>query len=353
MPLASIRAVALAAGVSKSTASLALRNHPSVAEATREQVKAVAAKLGYRVNPMVSALMTQQRMGHSAEGAPVIMLVDLYGAPDRPAAKEKRAPVSASALAHLSISRSAAEEAARFYGYRLDAVSARTAGMTPGRLRQIVAARGSRAVLLLMPPAPEVPASWMLDWSDCCVVQLGAPDAVYHHVRPNIIGTVQVALAELERRGYRRPGLNIPPANDVYSGHRWQMAFRQYYVQQGRPGLADALTLVDSDEKVVERWLDKAKPDAVVGMGEFTLKQIEATGRRVPEDVGFISLSLLPDEAGRLAGMDLGYGVRFRAAVQLLDSMLRHNESGRPESPLAMTVKGRWADGPTVRPVQA
>lgn len=351
MPIASIRAVAVAAGVSKSTASLALRNHPSVAAETREQVKAAAAKLGYRVNPLVSALMTQQRMGHSAEGAPVIMLVDLYGASEKSVKQTRREPVSASALAHLSSSRAAAEEAARFYGYRLDVVSARTAGMTPGRLRQIVTARGARAVLLLMPPAPETPDSWVLDWSEYCVVQLGAPDAIYHHVRPNIINSVQLVLAELDRRGYERPGLNIPPANDVYSGHRWQMAFRQHYVQKKRPGLADTLSLIGSREDELERWLDKAKPDVVVGMGEFTLKQIEATGRHVPGDVGFVSLSLLAEEWGVIAGLDLAYAARFRAAVQLLDSMLRHNETGRPDSPLAVTVKGRWVDGPTVRPL--
>lgn len=49
--------VANAAGVARSTVSLALRNDRSIPPATRSRIFAAAEKLGYKTNPLVSALM--------------------------------------------------------------------------------------------------------------------------------------------------------------------------------------------------------------------------------------------------------------------------------------------------------
>ena len=51
--------VAAAAGVSISTASRALRDHPAVREATRRRVRSAATRLGYEPNRMASALRTR------------------------------------------------------------------------------------------------------------------------------------------------------------------------------------------------------------------------------------------------------------------------------------------------------
>ena len=53
--------VADAAQVHRTTVSLALRRDPRIPTATRERVERHAAKLGYRANPLVSALMQLQR----------------------------------------------------------------------------------------------------------------------------------------------------------------------------------------------------------------------------------------------------------------------------------------------------
>lgn len=52
--------VAEAAGVHRTTVSLALRDSPRLPAARREEIKRVAEHLGYRPNPMVSALMTSR-----------------------------------------------------------------------------------------------------------------------------------------------------------------------------------------------------------------------------------------------------------------------------------------------------
>jgi hypothetical protein len=53
-----MRDVARLAGVARSTVPLALRNDRSIPPATRRRIFAAAQQLGYRTNPLVSALMT-------------------------------------------------------------------------------------------------------------------------------------------------------------------------------------------------------------------------------------------------------------------------------------------------------
>lgn len=56
----SIKDIARAAGVSHSTVSRALSNHPLIAETTRRRIKLIAQELGYAPNAIARGLVTQQ-----------------------------------------------------------------------------------------------------------------------------------------------------------------------------------------------------------------------------------------------------------------------------------------------------
>ena len=60
-PVPRMQDVANAAGYSRATVSMALRNDPVIPEATRARIRAVAEQLGYRASPLVAALMSLQR----------------------------------------------------------------------------------------------------------------------------------------------------------------------------------------------------------------------------------------------------------------------------------------------------
>jgi LacI family transcriptional regulator len=61
MPHVTLQDVADRAGVHRSTVALALRDHPRIPADTRELIRALAEKLGYRKNPLVAALMRSRR----------------------------------------------------------------------------------------------------------------------------------------------------------------------------------------------------------------------------------------------------------------------------------------------------
>ena len=54
-------------GCSRMAVSLALRNSPKISTVTIARIRKVAEEVGYRPNPMVSALMTQLRHGRTVK----------------------------------------------------------------------------------------------------------------------------------------------------------------------------------------------------------------------------------------------------------------------------------------------
>ena len=342
----SIRALAAVLGLSKSTVSLALRNHPNIAAATRDRVQAAAKKMGYRVNPLVAALMSQQRSGGHAESAPLIVFIDYYWAPDAPRHNLDSASFSKEAKESLQLTSEWMQVEAGNHGYQLDYLKARDPGMTPSRLAEIVKSRGVRGVIFLMPH--DVSGIWRNEWSECSVVELGGlMGSPFHQVRINQLGACRQLIAELLRRGYRRPGLAIGSSNDVQGN--WRLPFIEYYISKPKEEQANSLLGIGWTKAEFMGWWRETKPDVVVSSDLAPLNWLREEGVRVPEDVGFACYSLLPRQIGAVAGMNLFQNLRVTEAVNLLDGMLRRNELGRPEVPFAMTVSGVWCDGPTVR----
>ena len=74
---ATLQDIADRAGVHRSTVSLALRDHPRISEPVRRRVQVIARELGYRANPLVSALMQSRRTGR-VEKDTVIGYVTCY-----------------------------------------------------------------------------------------------------------------------------------------------------------------------------------------------------------------------------------------------------------------------------------
>ena len=57
-----MRQLAALAKVSRTTISLALRNHPSIPASTRDRIQQLARQHGYRSDPLITTLMNQLRL---------------------------------------------------------------------------------------------------------------------------------------------------------------------------------------------------------------------------------------------------------------------------------------------------
>lgn len=342
MPQGSIRLIAEKTGYSKSTVSLALRGSLSVAEATRTEIVEASRRMGYRVNPLVSALMTQQRQGRSAEGAPTLALVELY--PD----------ASAGTIIHLNRGFEGARNAALESGYSLTRFSIHDdRGPSAARLIQIIRSRGIRGVLLVH--GGDLSPKWQGDWSEFSVVELASPTPHYNSVKIDFISSARLAVAELTRRGYRRIGWFCAESVEAYSARRWSLAFNEYNWTLPARDRVPPYAGRKYDKDALLTWYRRYRPDAVVTNGGTEYDWFRSAGYRIPEDFGYICINLLPDQIGRIAGLDGRYDLRMSEAVHMLDGLLRRNQVGLPDPPLILNVPSKWLDGESARraPAQA
>ena len=75
-PVPTIKDVARVAGVHYSTVSLALRDHPSISERTRDRVRRAAQRVGYERDPVLGALSRFRRPGERSPAPRIAYLVN-------------------------------------------------------------------------------------------------------------------------------------------------------------------------------------------------------------------------------------------------------------------------------------
>ena len=156
----SIRTIAKRAGVHHSTVSLAMRKHPSIPAATRERILKIADELGYRPDPMMSALSAYRREIRAPKYRATIAWLTNFAGRD-----EWKQYYS-----FREIFDGANERAAQL-GYKLDPFWLREAGMTVERATRVLTARNISG--LLIAPQGRSHARLRLDWSRFSSVAIG------------------------------------------------------------------------------------------------------------------------------------------------------------------------------------
>lgn len=112
------------------------------------------------------------------------------------------------------------------------------------------------------------------------------------------------------------------------------------------PALAFKQERVDEDRQALKAWLNANRPDAILtDVGELR-GLLSDVGCKVPKDVGLAALSVLDGNAD--AGIDQNSIEIGRAAIQLLISLINHNECGIPKICREVLVEGNWVDGTTL-----
>jgi LacI family transcriptional regulator len=187
--IVTIRDIAAAAGLGRTAVSLALRNHSSIPPQTRQRVQQVAEELGYRPNPLISALMMHKRAASAMPQHLPIALVTQFQKPS-PWEYGWVLPELHQGLADRAVMR----------GYRLEEFWTRSPGMSMRRLSKILQQRGIPGVVVC--PLPVAHGHLSLDWANFAAISIG-----YTLVRPalhRVIGHhvhgVQVGFASFAER---------------------------------------------------------------------------------------------------------------------------------------------------------
>lgn len=334
-----VRDIASKVGLHFTTVALALRDSPMLAAETKRRVREVAESLGYRPDPMLTALNAYRKTKRRPNYQATIAWVNNW--PLRDALLK----IPEFGEYHRGARARAAE-----LGYVLEEFWLRARGITPDKLRRVLRARGIQALILA--PQPQN-GMWVdFDYTEFSALSLGysLQPPKLHVVTNHHAHSMHLMLERLHGLGYRRIGMYVGEDWDAKVAHSWLSSF--LLARWLHPDLADLPPVVqsDRDDDELDRWLARHEPDVVVSYGRI-LQRMRATGWRVPEDIGFAGIDLLENARG-VSGVYQNNVTIGRKAVDFLVDMVHRGERGLPAVPIRTLVEGEWRPGTTVRGIR-
>jgi LacI family transcriptional regulator len=332
-----VRQLAFLAGVSRTTISLALRNHPSLPETTRQRIQVLAAKHGYRADAVVSALMTRLRTSKKKRNLDTLAFLTFWKERDQwlDGINERRF--------YYGI-----KDRAEKLGYQIEPFWAKEPGLTPARLSEILYTRSIRG--LVLPPLLRASGHLSLRWDYFATAAIS-----YTLLKPNVhrathshMSGMILALRKLKQRGYHRIGFaNLLDQNERVR-HNWLAGYLTYQQVTGQTNPIPPLLTRQWDLKDFKKWLQKHRLDAVVSNTYEPLNMLKELGLSLPEEIGFASLDRTSND-DPCAGIDQYAEQVGAAAVDLVVTQLQNNELGLPQHPQTLQLDGGWVDGTTAR----
>ena len=337
---ATLKDVARVAGVHFTTVSMALRDHPSIPEATRERIRAVAKEVGYARNPVFSALAQFHVHGRQRAAAPKLGYI-----------------INRDRHAHSDFFRSpgvyfdGAREQARLLGYTLEVMQLGAGYHDSRSLERHLRASGVNGVVIAGFEPGNDPMA--LNWDDYAVVKI---DSMHSPPAAIVVGNdhrqdVRMAFRQLGAKGYRRIGLAISRADEESTQHRYSAG---YFIEQRSQPLEDQVPplvfplATTRDDAVLQlgSWVRQHDIHAVLSHSPAIDQLLTAAGLRVPDDVACACLALTEhDVPDQLAGIRPNYRTVGARAISQLATQLKVGDRGVPEFSPQTYVPSKWQDG--------
>lgn len=329
--------MARAAHVHYSTVSLALREHPSIPERTRERIRRAAQRLGYQPNPVLGALSRFRRGGERATAPRIAYLVN-------------RSPeMRFHQMLYQQHFLIGARQQAEALGYELELLFVAEDHHDSASLEAHLRATQTPGIIIgAFEPGF---ADLALDWEHYSIVKIDS-----RHIAPAVpvvsndqLQVVRLAFQRLHALGYRRIGLAVGRADEDGTDHRHAMG---YLIEQSVVAPDDRIPPLlfpyNCDTSTVSgllgRWIRRHRVDAVMCNWLNIPELLTEAGLRVPDEVACACLCLL-EPRPTLAGVVPNLPLIGTNAVSLLATLLRADERGVPETATTTYVQGIWQDG--------
>jgi LacI family transcriptional regulator len=340
-----LRQIAEESGVALATVSVALRGCAGVSKKTIAHVRKVAERMGWKPNPLVSAWLAHVRQGQSTAQYGTLAYVVNY---EQGADALFRDPML---FVHRTIWKGAKEQAMRL-GYDLEVFNYHDFGGP--RLNKIFETRNIQGIVLASHSDQMIEMEFKWDQFSLVAVAHSSPTPEVHRASVHHFHAVSLCLERLHALGYRRIGMAIQESTNTRCR---RMFVGGYFAGMHALGCTYKMNpFVPPDREFTREnfraWLDREKPDAVMGLQFVVRDWLEELGFRIPEDIGYAHLDLPPKDELAAARKDAGIDQQLdrvgAAIIDLLTAQINRNERGIPCYPKISMVESRWIDGPTV-----
>jgi LacI family transcriptional regulator len=346
MPRPTLRDIAKEMGYSKNTISLGLRGSPQIPPATRKRIIAVAERLGYRPNAVVSQLMAQLRSARTSRLQAKLALVN---ANLDPAAFQNHPTIP--------IYVEGCEKRAASLGYDFDRFWLHDPELTADRWLRILTARGIKGLVMVgLMDTNHLPSKLQNVWErlPCVVTGVRTRDPALSYSCVDHYNLALIAFEKALELGYRRPGLVLDDVIDALVERRFSAGYLAGQRKLAKVQRIPVFSEVNGADRAeaFRAWITRHKPDVVFTLYNSVIGWIKATGRKIPEDVGVIQLEWRASRPD-IAGMHQHNMVTGEAAVDMVVSQIHNNEPGVQDFPRATLIGATWVEGTTVRATPA
>ncbi|QYY35065.1 LacI family DNA-binding transcriptional regulator [Ruficoccus sp. ZRK36] len=333
--------MAKAAGVHRATVSLAFKNHPSLPQATRDRIQKIAEEMGYRPDPVLSALSAYRSS---------LQIRSFHGVIAWLAINDDNIKYNWRNLRIFTQYYEGAKERADKYGYQLEVFEMTPDEMSFQRMASILKARNVNGILL----CPQPHAHMVLDfkWDDFSFITFGYTlmEPKLHTVTSTQYRSTCMVMEKMHQRGYRKIAFAFSPIHDERTDHNFLAAYLVWQQKIGeKPIIIDFQT---NNGPRLKRQLEELaengnKVEAIVSGSHNTAHMLEQVGVRVPQDVA-IACPLMVTTNSSMSGVcEDGINIG-RVAVDHLTNMMLRGERGIPERALRIHAEGIWAEGRTL-----
>lgn len=314
-------------GLDRSTVSKALKGDPAISEGTRKAVRALAERMGFRPDPMLSALAHYRKKDPSPYRSTIAWV---YNYP-------KSTDMSLYA-GHGDYFRGASTRC-RELGYHLEPVWIDGKRTTIRRLPEILKARGIQAIIF----APQAEVGVKLDFpmDKFCTLTIG-----YSLAEPRMdvitndhFTTMTEILERLSAAGYGRIGCYLWEVDNERMGRRARSAFLAFSAEYA----CCVEAYREFDEKKFLDWIRDNELEAVVTRDMEQAEVIDRYNRREKKCIRTCGYAIDRRERG-LSGMNHNnFQIGIRAA-EWISSKLERGQFGSPEVPQRLLIAGQWVD---------
>ena len=323
--------IAAKLGLSTMTVSRALRNAGSVKASTRARVLNAAKDLEYRPDPSLGILnMYRHGRRQHALGEKIAFVTDF------PTADGWRKVITFARYFE------GAQRRAAQLGYGIELFWIGAAGLTPSRASEILRGRGIRGIII--GPLARGRSSLALNWEYFSTVALGR--SLEHPglsvASANHFQAMELACAEVARRGYRRIGFAVTAGDEARTHGAPRAAFRMLQESLTLP-LVPALVVTDFSKDAITTWAQTYQPDILLTSEQTHYDLLRAGSGRRRNPIAFVHLNV--DPASDHSGVDQRHDVVGEQAAALLHLKLLQRETGVPVPREMLLVDCAWKEG--------
>jgi DNA-binding LacI/PurR family transcriptional regulator len=325
-----LRDIAAKAGISHAAVSLALKNSPEVSKETRKRVQKLARQMGYKADPMLSALSSYRMKVRPASFHATLAFINRF-----------ESPVQYHINPNYEMYLLGARERAESMGYKVEELDLATLGGWPG-VQRVLRARNCPGILL-GPFDREESLEGVMDFSPYAVVAYGfsVVQPRFHVVTHAQVESVRVAMRELRKLGLRRIGMI-----SVYEHAKASNFLAGYLLDQELASAEDRIPPLrmekaDLGNPGLGRWLEKHRIEAVLDNNAFPGSVIEG---RLPVGTRPWVVNLARGAKAQ-SGIDQQDREIGSAGVGLLVQLIQGRELGVPETRKVLLVDGVFNKG--------